>query len=156
MRFDPPLEALVLAPGEAREIGIGLRPGRSFRPDDVRQEKHPAIDVRVSADGSIVGGMTYLLDPALKRPPIQRKGEQPVGLHHPAVEATMHTAAAELADEPEEDADADDGGRVPEADGSAHAVRVGAQALLSLLNLPPQTVQHVRLRRVNLEIDLAE
>jgi len=46
----------------------------------------------VHADGMVMGGMTYQLDPHLERAPKERKGERPINLDDPAIEAAIHDA----------------------------------------------------------------
>jgi zinc metalloprotease ZmpB len=59
----------VLAPGERREIVIELVPGRDFTQGDVGGTEDRDISVELAADGMLLGGMTYRLDPFLKEPP---------------------------------------------------------------------------------------
>ena len=61
-----------LRPGERREIVIDLTAGRDFTADQVAAGDDRDVAVELLADGMVVGGMTYRLDPALKRPPTAR------------------------------------------------------------------------------------
>ena len=60
--------AFTLAPGQSREIVVKLRPGADFSADDVATAEDPAIHVEVLANGILVGGMSYQLDPKLREP----------------------------------------------------------------------------------------
>ncbi len=48
-----------------------MRPGQEFMPDDVRTANDRHIDIIARADGRTIGGMTYPVDPQLKRPPLE-------------------------------------------------------------------------------------
>jgi zinc metalloprotease ZmpB len=81
-----------LAPGAERKVTISVRPGRTFSAADVEQDDDPAIRVRVFADDTLLGGMTYRLDPLLDRAPAERQGTSPVGLDDPEIEDAMRDA----------------------------------------------------------------
>jgi hypothetical protein len=52
---------------------MSIEPGENFSEMDVRKAGERArIRVRTKLDGWIVGGMTYSIDPTLKRPSAQR------------------------------------------------------------------------------------
>jgi hypothetical protein len=57
-----------LEPRRQRELVIDLRPGRAFERGDVEQASDRAIVLTVIADGSVIGGMSYELDPSMDRP----------------------------------------------------------------------------------------
>jgi len=57
-----------LRPGGRRQLWLRVQPGEEFDPDDVAATRRCDIDVFVRADGNLVGGMTYRLDPRLTRP----------------------------------------------------------------------------------------
>jgi hypothetical protein len=62
--------AFTLGPRASKEIRFALDRGEEFTPDDVRAAGgNVTIKVRTRVDGSVVGGMSYALDPTLKRPP---------------------------------------------------------------------------------------
>jgi hypothetical protein len=60
-----------LQPGEGQQVQMHLEKGRDFTADDVEQANDRMIRVVARADGILIGGMSYQLDPALK-PPRQR------------------------------------------------------------------------------------
>ena len=65
--------AFTLGPRGNKEIRFAIDPGQEFTPDDVRGAGPDLrIKVRTLFDGAIVGGMSYALDPSLKRPPRDR------------------------------------------------------------------------------------
>jgi len=85
--------AFGLAPGIGREVKVTLRPGEEFSREQLMQvEGGVAIRIVVHADGMVMGGMTYQLDPHLERAPKERKGERPINLDDPAIEAAIHDA----------------------------------------------------------------
>jgi len=57
-----------LASGEQREVVFRLDPGKDFTPELVRSSSDRDISVAVLADGNPIGGITYRLDPDIKRP----------------------------------------------------------------------------------------
>ncbi len=82
-----------LANGERREITITLKPGKDFNRDDVlRAKEDTAVRVVVHADGIMIGGMTYVLDPKLRRAPIERVGDKPIRLDDPEIEAAINAS----------------------------------------------------------------
>jgi zinc metalloprotease ZmpB len=66
-------DRFVLGPGEKRLITIELVPGHDFTADDVSGTSDRDIAVTLLADDMVLGGMTYRLDPSLKRPPRRPK-----------------------------------------------------------------------------------
>lgn len=67
--FDNPgAGAFALRPGESKSVTLRLKPGKEFTAGDVAKEKGARIRVEAYANGILVGGMTYLLDPAVKGP----------------------------------------------------------------------------------------
>jgi len=58
-----------------RQVRFTLVPGGDFAPSDVPAHKPSLIQVQTRVDGLLVGGMSYHVDPTLKRPP----SEQPPG-----------------------------------------------------------------------------
>lgn len=70
--FDNPGgRAFSLAPGQSREIVLRWKPGADFAPDDVERAHDWTIHLEVVANGILVGGMSYELDPTLKVTPPQ-------------------------------------------------------------------------------------
>jgi hypothetical protein len=61
-------DGFVLEPGGKRLLRIELSPGRDFTAEDVSRAKDRSITVTLLADGLVLGGMTYDLDPELRRP----------------------------------------------------------------------------------------
>lgn len=77
MRFDNPGQgAFSLGPRESREIRPRLVSGRDFTPGDVADAGGTAITVLVLADGLIVGGLTYVLDPSLTEPARETRSDE--------------------------------------------------------------------------------
>jgi hypothetical protein len=74
LRFDGIDDQFVLSPGEKRQITLELHPGGHFTADQVRATEDRDIAVTLLADGMVLGGMTYRLDPDLEAPP--RPGEE--------------------------------------------------------------------------------
>lgn len=64
----------VLASGAKREALLRLKPGENFTPDTVRAAKNLDIVLTALANGNPIGGMTYRLDPDIKRPANRRVG----------------------------------------------------------------------------------
>jgi hypothetical protein len=60
--------AFTLEPGESREIVMRLHEGAPFTKDTVAMAQERTIRVSARADGMLIGGMSYQLDPAIKRP----------------------------------------------------------------------------------------
>ena len=55
--------AFSLKPGEIKTVVLRLKPGREFTAQDVVKARNDAaIVVTATADGIVVGGMTYVLD----------------------------------------------------------------------------------------------
>jgi hypothetical protein len=66
--FDNPgAGAFKLAPGESKSVVLRLKPGKEFAAKDVT--KGAMIRVEAYANGILVGGMSYTLDPKVKGPP---------------------------------------------------------------------------------------
>lgn len=67
-----------LGPRAAREVVLRLEPGEAFRAADVPGDLAArAITVLSKADGVVVGGMTYEVDPRLEKPPAERPPRGP-------------------------------------------------------------------------------
>ena len=119
-----------LEPGESREVVMAMTKGNDFTADDVEQATNRSIQVAARADGILIGGMTYQLDPKLKRP--QRHGEHPA----PGQPGHEHDDHCGCADDPR----ADD----------------MAERLLRYLGRRNQRVREVEVRKVILEIELED
>ena len=63
-----------MKPGERRPFMLRLQPGADFTADDIEASTDRDISVAVLADGNLIGGMTYRLDPAITRPYNGRPG----------------------------------------------------------------------------------
>jgi len=57
-----------LEPRRQRELVMDLKPGGAFERGDVEQTSDRNIVLTVTADGGVIGGMTYQLDPAIEWP----------------------------------------------------------------------------------------
>jgi zinc metalloprotease ZmpB len=66
---NPGADAFTLRPGEAKTIVLQLKPGDDFTSRDVSQAKDATIRIDTYANGMLVGGMAYQLDPKLRRSP---------------------------------------------------------------------------------------
>jgi hypothetical protein len=62
-----------LGSGKKREIFLKLYPGKDFEKGQVEKSEDRDIQVLVYADGMLIGGMTYRLDPDIKEPYNKRK-----------------------------------------------------------------------------------
>jgi hypothetical protein len=62
--FDNPgAGAFSLKAGEAKQVVIRLAAGKEFTPKDVSSAKDAVIHIQAAANGIVVGGMSYQLDP---------------------------------------------------------------------------------------------
>ncbi len=61
----PGADEFYLAPSELKRVGIKLIAGSDFAPTDVAADDQD-IDLQVAADGILLGGMRYRIDPTLK------------------------------------------------------------------------------------------
>jgi len=60
--------AFALRAGESKTVALRLKPGKEFSADDVKAARDAEIRVEAYANGILVGGMTYTLDPAMRGP----------------------------------------------------------------------------------------
>jgi hypothetical protein len=172
--------AFELASGNARDVKLTLQPGKDFTRSDMLEVKGGVkIRAYAYADGMVIGGMTYQLDPDLKVAPIEKKGDKPIRLNDPAIEevisnAQLRAAEAEMSlfttyDEAAEGAEASlmeetapSGEDAGESSGEANSTENGATAaenLLEQLGIPQETagrVNRVRLKKVTVEIEMEE
>jgi hypothetical protein len=58
-----------LRAGETKEITPRLVPGSPFTAAEIAKVKEAVITIEAFADGILVGGMSYLLDPKFKPKP---------------------------------------------------------------------------------------
>ena len=124
--------AFPLQPGEGRVVAMSMVKGREFTAADVEKAGDVSVMVAARADGILVGGMTYQLDPKLKRP--QRHETEPKPAPgEPGHEHDEHCGCRT-------DARTDD----------------LAETLLRYLNRRDQRVRDVEVRKVILEIELED
>lgn len=57
-----------LDPREQRELVLELEPGADFDPGDIQAASDRDIIITARADGGVIGGMVYRLDPAMEQP----------------------------------------------------------------------------------------
>jgi hypothetical protein len=77
LRYTSGAASFTLGPRAVREVRFELTEGADFTGDEVRKAGQDLrIRVRMRVDGSIVGGMSYALDPSLTRPPRTRPGKR--------------------------------------------------------------------------------
>ena len=63
---NPGAGAFTLKPGGAKTVVLQLDPGEEFGVENVREAKEAMIHIETFANGILVGGMSYELDPQLK------------------------------------------------------------------------------------------
>ena len=131
-----------------------MKPGAEFTAEQARGAQ---IRLTVLADGDVIGGMTYDLDPTLRQAPIERAGLQPISLDHPEIEEAIRNVQEESGESfPVEVQPAENGGSLPvKANGNTGT----NEWLLSQLGLAGEAsgkINRVSVRRVLLEVDLAE
>src|SRR5258708_15337101 len=61
-------DAFSLKAGEAKPVVLRLKTGKTFKAKDVKDARDKTIRLEAYADGILVGGMSYQLDPNLKEP----------------------------------------------------------------------------------------
>ncbi|HKO42982.1 MAG TPA: hypothetical protein VJU84_06825 [Pyrinomonadaceae bacterium] len=144
--------SFALGPGEARQVNVGLRPGREFSAADVG--RGASIRLVVLADGLVMGGMSYELDTNLRQAPAERSGIAPIGLNDADIEEAVREAQSE-----ESETDGGEAGGlpaiVPQQTGN-EPTGIASQ-LLSQLGVSDATsgkVNGVRVRKVLVEVDL--
>jgi hypothetical protein len=57
-----------MKPDEKREVAIEVHPGRNFEREVIDKAADRDIKVLAFADGALIGGMTYRMDPAIVEP----------------------------------------------------------------------------------------
>ena len=60
--------AFALKPGESKTVVLRLKPGKDFTAEEVAHAKDAVIHIEARANGILVGGMSYALDPHIKAP----------------------------------------------------------------------------------------
>lgn len=77
LRYTSGAASFTLGPRAVRKVRFELTEGADFTPDEVRKAGEDLrIRIRMRVDGSVVGGMSYAIDPHLTRPPRTRPGKQ--------------------------------------------------------------------------------
>jgi len=155
------VSAFGLAPGNAREVTIKLRPGQEFTREQLLQAGGGVFIRAIAyADGLVIGGMTYQLDPTLREAPVERVGDNPIRLNDPAIRAAIRDA--ELLTEETgtafATAEADIVAALEETDAADGGATV-AEHLLSQLSAIEETigkVNRVKLRKVTVEIEVGD
>ena len=145
-----------LGPGVSRTVVVELKPGGEFTAEEVKQTRGARIRLSVFADGNVIGGMTYELDPSLDRAPREQVGIQPIALDGAEIEEAIRNAQGDGETIPVENTGEDNGGGVPAkvekpADNGAWIL-----SQLNLLNEGSGKVKRVSLRKVLLEVDLED
>jgi len=142
-----------LGPGVSRTVVVELKPGGEFTTEEVKQTR-AKIRLSVFADGNVIGGMTYDLDPSLQQAPREQVGVQPIALDDAEIEEAIRNAQEDGEAIPVENKD--DGTDLPArvekpADNGAWIL-----SQLNLLNEGGGKVKRVSLRKVLLEVDLED
>ncbi|MEJ3652144.1 hypothetical protein WEH80_03955 [Actinomycetes bacterium KLBMP 9759] len=139
-----------LGAGGARELGLGLVPGRAFTADDVTAAADRSIRVYVQSKDLVIGGMTYVLDPTMRQAPLEKVGVAPIALDDPEIEEALQDGdgggtGSDLAELP------------PAAAVAEPAAEAGATPLLGRIGLADgwQGAHKVTVRETTVEIDLA-
>lgn len=147
-----------LGPGASRSVTVALKPGRDFTREEARQARGGRIRLSVFADGNVIGGMTYELDPALDRAPREQGGQPPIGLDNAEIEEAIRMAQDEgeavSYEEPKENGGNGNGMSVEVEKTGDTATWILSQ--LNLLNEGSGKVKRVSVRKVLLEVDLAD
>lgn len=144
--------SFALGPGEARQVAVGLKAGPEFTAADV--SRGASIRLVVLADGLVMGGMSYELDPNLRQAPSERTGVSPIGLNDAEIEEAVRDAQTD-----ESESGSGEAGGVPATvppDTSTGPTGIAGQ-LLTQLGVSGATsgkVNGVRVRKVLVEVDL--
>jgi hypothetical protein len=130
--------AFTLTPGETREVTMHLVRGEDFGPEDVEAAQDRSITVAARVGGFLVGGMSYVLDPAVIRPNRPTGDKEPGHHDHP---------------EPGEPGHQHDDQCGCGADRRTDRL---AQLLVRSLERRPQRVRDVDIKKVIVEIELED
>ena len=68
MFANPGAGAFALKAAEVKTVILKLKPGKDFSAEDVRKARDAVIHIEARANGILVGGMSYQLDPKLTGP----------------------------------------------------------------------------------------
>ncbi|HKG48408.1 MAG TPA: hypothetical protein VKB02_16845 [Pyrinomonadaceae bacterium] len=145
-----------LGPGASRNVAVELKPGGEFTAEEVRQARGGQIRISVFADGNVIGGMTYDLDPTLERAPREQVGGQPIGLDDSEIEEAIRNAQEDGEAIPAEDTKEDAGNGLPAAVENPADTAGWILSQLNLLNETNGKIKRVAIRKVLLELDLAD
>jgi hypothetical protein len=140
---------------------VELKPGGDFNPAEAREALGP-IRLTVLADGNVIGGMSYDLDPRLQRAPVERAGTPPISLNDEEIEEAIRNAQEDGGDSnpvsdsgPVVDEKDETGNDLPEKSNGAGT----AGWLLSQLGVTNEStgkISRVTLKKLLLEVDLTE
>ena len=122
-----------LGSGERRRVVLAVEAGEEIHADDVRETEDRSVVVSVSGNGILLGGMTYQLDPDRTRMMPQDEGKDPRDGHEHEHGDTH------------EDEDCED---------DREACATKARELLKCLDLPVDGIAEVRIRSIQVDIDL--
>ena len=127
-----------LAPGSKRQVVLSVRPGAEVSSDDVRHSEDRDVVVSVVGNGILLGGMSYRLDPDRKGP-LKQDQDVPNEPDWPDEPTKPHDG-----DHEDDDADCHED----------EACKKKAKDLLACLNLPVDDIGEVRIKSIQVEIDL--
>ena len=145
-----------LGPGVSRNVVVELKPGGEFTADEVKQARGAKIRISVFADGNVIGGMTYELDPALQKAPSEQVGAPPIALDDAEIEEAIRNAQEDGETIPVESKEDNGNGGVPAKVENNADTAAWILSQLNLLNEGNGKVKRVTLRKVLLEVDLAD
>ena len=147
-----------LGPGASRNVVVELKPGAEFTPAEVKQARGAKIRLSVFADGNVIGGMTYELDPTLDRAPREQVGTPPIRLNAAEIEEAIRNAQEDGGEAmPVEETNGNEGSGLPvEVEKPGDAATAWILSQLNLLNEANDKVKRVSVRKVLLEVDLAD
>lgn len=164
-----------LSADNSKEVTVSLIPGKDFNRSELIRVKEPVfIRTLVYADGMVIGGMTYQLDPRLRIAPIERKGAAPISLNDPAIETAIENARLQIDEESgaanaipdvaepnhDEQHDINDENSENSSTGNARTNNAAAtEKLLSQLGVTDKAtvkINQVKLTKVTLEVELED
>lgn len=145
-----------LGPGVSRNVVVELKPGGDFTADEVKLARGGKIRLSVFADGNVIGGMTYELDPTLQRAPREQVGAPPIALDDAEIEEAIRNAQEDGEAIPVENTKEDKGGGLPVEIEKSGDTAGWILSQLNLLNEGNGKVKRVSVRKVLLEVDLAD
>lgn len=148
--------SFALGPGVSRDIVVELKPGAEFTADEIKQLRVANIRLSVFADGDVVGGMTYEIDPSLEKAPREQVGVSPIALDHAEIEEAIRNAQEDGEAIPGESTKEDEGSGLPAKIENPADTGTWILSQLNLLNEGNGKVKRVSVRKVLLEVDLEE